>query len=302
MIQRLCVIGVGLIGGSMAKAARSRGLCREIVGLDTDPDNLARALALGVIDEGYDIQENGTIGKLATGADWVVIATPPGASLKIFRDLQSAWSQDTIYTDVGSIKGKVIAAAESVFGEVPANFVPAHPIAGAERSGVEAASTDLYQDKRVILTPVATTNPDAVRAVEGFWTSLGALVSLMEPLHHDQVFAATSHLPHVLAYALVHMLGRKDEQEEIFQYAGAGFRDFTRIASSNPEMWRDICLLNGGQIIPLLSGMGDELKKVSGLMEQNTDESAENLLVYFAEARNARQRFLSQSLHDLGSN
>jgi prephenate dehydrogenase len=301
MIQRLCVIGVGLIGGSMAKAARSLGLCREIVGLDTDPDNLARALALGVIDEGYDIQENGAIGKLATGADWVVIATPPGASLKTFRDLQSAWSQDTIYTDVGSIKGKVIAAAESVFGEVPANFVPGHPIAGAERSGVEAASTDLYQDKRVILTPVATTNPDAVRAVEGFWTALGALVSLMEPLHHDQVFAATSHLPHVLAYALVHMLGRKDEQEEIFQYAGAGFRDFTRIASSNPEMWRDICLLNGEQIIPLLSGMGDELKKVSSLMENSTAESAKNLLVYFAEARDARQRFLNQSSSDIGS-
>jgi prephenate dehydrogenase len=148
--------------------------------------------------------------------------------------------------------------------------------------------------KRVILTPTSATAPYALRLVEDFWVSLGALVSLMEPLHHDQVFAATSHLPHVLAYALVHMLGSKDGQEEIFQYAGAGFRDFTRIASSNPAMWRDICLLNSEQIIPLMSSMGDELKKVARLMEQNSVESAENLLLYFAEARNARQRILNQ--------
>jgi prephenate dehydrogenase len=146
----------------------------------------------------------------------------------------------------------------------------------------------------VILTPTSATDPDAVRLVEDFWSALGARVSLMEPLHHDQVFAATSHLPHVLAYALVHMLGSKEGQEEIFQYAGAGFRDFTRIASSNPQMWRDICLLNGGQIIPLLNSMGDELKQVADLMGQNSAKSAEDLLLYFTEARNARQRFLNQ--------
>jgi len=163
---------------------------------------------------------------------------------------------------------------------------------------VDAATADIYLEKRVILTPTLATANHAVRLVEDFWTSLGALVSLMEPLHHDQVFAATSHLPHVLAYALVHMLGRKDGQEEIFQYAGAGFRDFTRIASSNPEMWMDICLLNSEQIIPLMNSMGDELKQVATLMEKNSVESAEKLLFYFAEARNARERFLSRSLPD----
>ncbi len=294
MIQRLCVIGVGLIGGSIAKAARSRGLCREIVGVDSDPQNLTRALELGVINEGFDSTSPANYSQSTEGADWVIIAAPPAASLQTFLDLRKRWSQDTIYTDVGSIKQKVVDAVERVFGEVPANFVPGHPIAGAERSGVEAASKDLFQQKRVILTPVASTSIKAVQAVDEFWTSLGAVVSLMEPLHHDQVFAATSHLPHVLAYALVHMLGRKDEQEEFFQYAGAGFRDFTRIASSNPEMWRDICLLNGEQIIPLLSGMGDELKNMSDLIKNNSTESANNLLLYFAEARNARQRFLNQ--------
>ena len=301
MIQRLCIIGVGLMGGSIAKAVRKLGLCREIVGVDADTENLARALELGVIDAGFEAKARGDFAKAAKGSDWVVIATPVGASVQIFLDLQTVWSAGAIYTDVGSIKQSVIWAAKQTFGKVPANFVPGHPIAGAERSGVDAATDDLYFGKRVILTPTTETASSAVRLVEDFWASLGALVSLMDPLHHDQVFAATSHLPHVLAYALVHMLGRKDEQEEIFQYAGAGFRDFTRIASSNPEMWRDICHLNREQIIPLLKAMGEELMQVANLMEQNSVESAENLLVYFADARNARQRFLTQSLPELGS-
>jgi prephenate dehydrogenase len=296
MIQRLCVIGIGLMGGSIAKAARERGLCREIVGVDADPENLGRALELGVIDVGFEAKEGGGVSTGAGGADWVVIATPVGACLQIFDDLRPVWSADAIYTDVGSIKQNVIEAARQALGKLPANFVPVHPIAGAERSGVEAALVDLYQDKRVILTPTSATDPDAVRRVEDFWVALGARVSLMEPLHHDQVFAATSHLPHVLAYAFVHLLGNMGGQEEIFQYAGAGFRDFTRIASSNPLMWRDICLLNGEQIVPLLNSMGDELKRVASLMGQNSATSAEDLMRYFTEARSARQRFLAQSL------
>ncbi len=293
MIQRLCVIGTGLIGGSIAMAARQRELCREIVGVDANSANLAKALELGVIDVGFDAQTPGECGKGAEGADWVLIAAPVGTVSGIFSELKPQWSMETVYTDVGSVKQGVIGAAETVFGQVPANFVPGHPIAGAERSGVEAASAMLYLNKRVILTPTALTDPEAVRRVQDFWASLGALVSLMEPKHHDEVFAATSHLPHVLAYALVHLLERKNEQEEIFQYAGAGFRDFTRIASSNPVMWRDICQLNREQIIPLLNLMGDELNQVASLMGQDSNESAENLLLYFAEARNVRQRFLN---------
>ena len=293
MIQRLCVIGTGLIGGSIALAARQRELCREIIGVDADPANLAKALELGVIDVGFDAKIPGECAKAASGSDWVMIAAPVGTVPGIFCELKPLWSMETVYTDVGSVKQGVIEAAETVFGQVPANFVPGHPIAGAERSGVESASAELYLDKRVILTPTSFTDPEAVLRVQEFWASLGALVSLMEPKHHDEVFAATSHLPHVLAYALVHLLERKNEQEEIFQYAGAGFRDFTRIASSNPVMWRDICQLNREQIIPLLNLMGEELKEVASLMGQDSNESAENLLLYFAEARNARQRFLN---------
>lgn len=301
MIRKLCLIGVGLIGGSIAKALRASGQCLDIIGADADSENLDRALEKGVIDVGFDSKIAGNCAKAAQGADWVVLAMPVGASFDIFSDLKPVWSQEAIYTDVGSIKQGIVSAAERVFGKIPANFVPGHPIAGAERSGVDAARAELFRDKRVILTPMPVTSPDAVQSVHQFWTSLGASVSLMEPLHHDQVFAATSHLPHILAYALVHMLGRMDEQEEIFQYAGAGFRDFTRIASSNALMWRDICQSNSEQIVPLLLSMGNELKQVAGLMKLDSVESAEKLLAYFAESRNARQRFLEQTLPSKGS-
>jgi len=187
----------------------------------------------------------------------------------------------------------VTDALQEAFDAVPANFVPGHPIAGAERSGVESSDGGLYRDKRVILTPLPETDGGVLRRVEAFWAGIGAKVSLMTPEHHDEVFAATSHLPHVLAYALVHMLGKKDEQQELFQYAGAGFRDFTRIASSNPRMWKDICLLNRLQILPLIEDLRQELEAFSALLEGDAAEAG--LLAYFSDARDARQRFLSQS-------
>jgi len=293
MIERLCVIGVGLIGGSIAKAAREQGLCREIVGVDADGGNLAQALATGVIDVGFDSGQAGEIAKASKGADWVVIATPVGALRQVFEELKPVWSGRAVYTDVGSTKSSVVCAARQAFGAAPPNFVPGHPIAGAERSGVEAADGGLYRGKRVILTPVPETDGEVLRRVEAFWSAIGAKVSLMTPEHHDEVFAATSHLPHVLAYALVHMLGRKDEKQEIFQYAGAGFRDFTRIASSNPRMWKDICVDNRQQILPLIEGLQQELTVLSDLLK--SDAAEERLLAYFRESRDARERFLSQS-------
>ncbi|CAG0990892.1 partial prephenate dehydrogenase [Anaerolineae bacterium] len=291
MIDRLCVIGVGLIGGSIAMAARGQGLCREIVGVDADGLNLGKALELGVIDSGLDAGQAGGIAKAAQGADWVVIATPVGTLRWVFEELKPVWSGQAVYTDAGSTKLSVVQALQEVFEAVPSNFVPGHPIAGAERSGVEASTSTLYRGKQVVLTPLLETDDAVLAKVEAFWAAMGADVSLMTPGHHDEMFAATSHLPHVLAYALVHMLGRKDEQEEIFQYAGAGFRDFTRIASSSPKMWGDICMANRSQIIPLLASLGEELKQVSALME---NPSPEALFKYFAEARDARQRFLYQ--------
>ncbi len=286
MIERLCIIGVGLIGGSVARAARAKGLCREIVGVDANADNLRKASVWGVIDAGFS-----DVAKGAANADVVMIATPVGSFDAIFGALKSVWSTRVVVTDAGSTKCSVIESAERVFGEVPGNFVPGHPIAGAERSGVEASTVDLFQGKRVILTPLETTSPSAIKRVESLWRSMGAKVSQMEPAHHDEVLAATSHLPHVLAFALTNMLGKKDEQREIFQFAAGGFRDFTRIASSDPKMWLDICLANRREIVPLIHQFREELSRVAGLISRG---AADELYALFADARGARQRFLDQ--------
>jgi prephenate dehydrogenase len=284
MIDQLCVIGVGLIGGSVAKAAKLRGVARQIVGVDCDKDNLARALKSNVVDL--------TALDPAAGArqsDFVLIATPVGATESIVDQLRCVWSEATVYTDVGSTKNNVVEAVNRIFGYMPANFVPAHPIAGAERTGVEASTPDLFEGKRIIVTPATSTSTDAVSRVETFWRALGGKVSQMTCEHHDQVLGATSHLPHVLAFALTAMLGQKDQQQEIFQYAAGGFRDFTRIASSDPKMWLDICLANRKALVPLIEQYRDVLHSVAALIEA---QSGEELYALFEEARDARQRFL----------
>lgn len=288
MFDRLCIIGVGLIGGSIARAARLKGLSQTIVGFGRPEDlaNLQTAKQLGVIDEYYlDLAE------AVKNVDCVVIATPVASIKAIFTLLQPLWSAQTIYTDVGSTKGSVLVAAEQVFGEVPPNLVPAHPIAGAEQSGVEASLDDLFVGKRLIITPTDNTSPQALQVIKTLWEKLGSLVSVMDAKHHDGVLAATSHLPHLLAFALVDMLGRKDEQNEIFKYAAGGFRDFTRIASSDPTMWLDICLANRDELIPLI----EELKTELGVI-QNTlqNQNGQQLFQTFTYAKNARQRFLDQ--------
>lgn len=286
MIRRLCLIGAGLIGGSLALALRRRGLVGEIIGVDTDPRNLARARELGIVDRvAPDIQT------AAREADWVAIATPVGAMPGILAALRPVWREEAVYTDTGSTKADVMAALEQEFGAAPANFVPGHPIAGAERSGAEAANPAIFEGKRVILTPVAGTDPRALARVAALWEGIGARVSQMEPRHHDAVLAATSHLPHVLAFVLTAMLGRRDEQQELFQYAAGGFRDFTRIASSDPRMWRDICLANRREIVPLIGQYRETLREAAEIIEGG---DADRLLALFSDARSARQRFLDQ--------
>lgn len=288
MFNRLCIIGVGLIGGSVARAARRHGLARSIVGFGRpqDGNNLETARRLRVIDDFYfDIES------ALQGADGIVIATPVGAIENILALLMPYWSEEAVYTDVGSTKGSVIAAAERVFGRVPENLVPAHPIAGAEHSGVEASVDDLFQSKRLILTPMEHTQTRALQIVIAFWERMGALVSVMDAGHHDAILAATSHLPHILAFALVDLLGRKDEQTEIFKYAAGGFRDFTRIASSDPTMWLDICSANKDQLIPLIQQLKGELDKIERLL---ANDDFPQLFETFTYARNARQRFLDQ--------
>ncbi len=286
MFNKLCIIGLGLIGGSIARAVRQHKLCNTITayGRDEDIDNLLKGKKLDVIDDYYS-----DIGKAVYNADLVVIATPVGTIESVFDLLKPTWSSETIYTDVGSTKTNVINAAKQVFGYLPENFIPAHPIAGAEQSGVEASLADLFVNKRLIITPEEKTNPGLIQKVTLFWEQLGTEVSVMSPEHHDAVFAATSHLPHVLAFTLVNMLGHKDEKSEIFKYAASGFKDFTRIASSDPTMWLDICLANKGEIIPLIEQLQDELDKVQQLLKT---ENKQQLFDAFTYARQSRQRFL----------
>lgn len=288
MFNKICIIGIGLIGGSIARAAREQGLCQNIVafGRKTGIKNLQAAKELGVVDDFFI-----DIGSAVNGADLVIITTPVGAAEHIFGLLKPFWNGRTIYTDGGSTKGSVIAAAKTVFGEVPANFIPAHPIAGAESSGVEASRVDLFNNKRSILTPLNSSNPEAVKKISDFWEGIGATVSIMDVKHHDAVLAATSHLPHLLAFSLVDLLGKKDEQVEIFNYAAGGFKDFTRIASSDPTMWVDICMANKNEIIPLIQQFKAELGKIEQLL---AEEKSQQLFETFTYANQARRRFLKQ--------
>lgn len=286
MFDRLCIIGIGLIGGSIARAARDQGLSREIVawGREKNQPNMQRAVELGVIDAFYT-----DLAAAMAGTDCVIICTPVGSMQAIFEQLKPHWNPNTLYSDAGSTKGSVVEAARAVFGEVPTNLVPAHPIAGAERSGVEASTADLYKNRRLIITPLDNTDPQLVDKLSLFWQRIGSSVAIMSVDHHDTVLAATSHLPHILAFALVGMLGRKDEQREIFKYAAGGFKDFSRIASSDPTMWRDICLANKDELIPLLRQFREELQQVESMLATSQDQA---LFDEFNYAKQARQRFL----------
>lgn len=288
MFNKLCIIGVGLIGGSIARAARKHKLCKEIsaYGREQDSANLLRAQELKVIDSySFDLAE------AVTGADYIVIATPVGAMPVIFKQLAPCWSDEALYMDAGSTKGNVVAALQDVFGFIPTNFIPAHPIAGAENSGVEAALDDLFQNRRLILTPAEQADPDFLCVAQNFWQAIGSDVSLMSVEQHDAVLAATSHLPHILAFSLVDLLGKKDETVDIFKYAAGGFKDFTRIASSDPTMWLDICMANKAHIMPLIQELCMELQGIKQMLEQNQTKELYDTFTY---ARNARQRFLDQ--------
>lgn len=286
MFNNLCIIGVGLIGGSVARAARKHNLCRKITGFgrENDLQNLELAKKLGVIDD-YSINVEAAL----TGVDCIVIATPGGSLEAIFKLLKPFWRDDIICTDVGSTKANVFLAAEQIFGNIPKNLVPAHPIAGAEQSGVIASVDDLFIAKRLIITPNELTDPLAVQRIWSFWEGIGARVVAMDANYHDAILAATSHLPHIVAFAMVDLLGHKDEQSAIFQYAAGGFRDFTRIASSDPTMWLDICMANKHEIVPLIDELKDELTKIQQCLQNNDQQK---LLNTFNYAGQARQRFL----------
>lgn len=283
MIKRLCIIGVGLIGGSLARALKRAAYCAEVVGCGRDQVQLQRALELGVIDR-YERDP----ARAVHGADVIVLAVPLGAMESVMRAIAGHVRQDAIITDVGSAKGGVVTAAQAAFGAVPECFVPGHPIAGTEKSGVEASYADLYQGRRVILTPLAHTAAGALASVREMWEQAGAEVVEMDVAHHDEVLAATSHLPHMLAFALVDTLARMHEKAEIFRYAAGGFRDFTRIASSDPVMWRDICLANSDAIAAMIDRFQGDLV---GLREAIVRGDGKVIEEIFTRAKAARDRY-----------
>ena len=282
MIDRLCIIGVGLIGGSLAIALRNAGGVGEIVGCSRGHANLERAKVLGIIDR-FDTD----VASAVAGADVVVVASPLGTVRGLFAAMKDRLAPQAVITDVGSAKRCVIEDARAVFGEVPAGLVPGHPIAGTENSGVDAAFGELFRDHRVILTPVTETDPAALHQIEAMWRTTGADVVMLDADYHDQVLAATSHLPHVLAYTLVDTLGRMDQHEEIFRFAAGGFRDFTRIASSDPTMWHDICLANRTALVSVLERFGAQL---ASTIEQVRAGDGESIKALFSHAKTLRDQ------------
>jgi len=284
VIRRLAIIGVGLIGGSLARALRAAGQVEQVVGCGRGEANLRRGLDLGVIDSyTHDVVE------AVRGADMVFVSVPLGAMRGVFEQMHGHLAEDAVVTDGGSAKGSVINDFYAVCSGHTTQFVPGHPIAGTEHNGVEASFAELYQDRRVIITPTAASSSDAVRRVTEMWSHTGAEVVEMAVDHHDRVLAATSHLPHMLAFGLVDALARMEEHEEIFRYAAGGFRDFTRIASSNPTMWRDICISNGAALSRMISNFAEELQALADSVEQG---DGERLLEIFQRAKDARDAYV----------
>lgn len=286
VFSKVVVAGVGLIGGSFARALRRAGAASRIVGVGRSAASLQTALSLGVIDE---VASDWALA--LAGADLLVLAAPVGQTEAILRAAAPHLEVQTVITDAGSTKRDVVAAFEAVLSASQLQqVVPAHPIAGAEKSGVEAASAALFDSRRVVMTPLSTSRPEAVAAVRAAWEACGAQVSEMSPAEHDAVFAAVSHLPHVLAYALVDDFCSRDNAAQLFDFAGGGFRDFTRIASSNPEMWRDICLANRDALLSEIDRFDAELARLRGLVA--TGDGA-GLGALFARARDARDAWLA---------
>ena len=284
--ENVVILGLGLIGGSLARALRNSGFSKRFIGYGHRRPSLERGVELGVIDE-FTLDLDEAIER----ADILVIATPTLVASDMLSEILprlEGRANTPVITDVASVKGSLQRTAESLCGKMPAKLVLAHPIAGSERSGVNASTEDLFVNHRVILTPVEGNDAAAVELVRQMWLSTGADVVDMDVDRHDAVLAATSHLPHVLAYALVDALAQSEAGEEVFQFAAGGFRDFTRIASSDPVMWKDIALANKSALldaIDLFSG------RLAVLRDDVEKERGAQLLETFSRAKAARDEF-----------
>jgi len=284
--KKIVIFGVGLIGGSFAMALRKVRGVDLVVGFGRSEQPLANSLHLGIIDRiGKDIAAE------LGDADLVLLATPVGQLPELMARIAPHIGKKTLVTDCGSTKGDVVREAYTRLGGKIAQFVPAHPIAGAEQSGASAARSDLFQWKKVVLTPLPENNAESVARVRHAWELCGAMVSELTPAQHDEVFAAVSHLPHLLAFALVHDLAQRENQQLLLSFAASGFRDFTRIAASSPEMWRDICLSNRDALLKELQIYIAELTRMSAALEQNDAAMLEQT---FSDAQQLRTNWKVQ--------
>ncbi|MFW5825147.1 MAG: bifunctional prephenate dehydrogenase/3-phosphoshikimate 1-carboxyvinyltransferase [Marinobacter sp.] len=282
LFRRMAVIGLGLIGGSLSAAARRSGQVGEVLAADRSDEELALGVELGVIDG------HGAIADIVAGADLVVIAVPVRATRTVLEQVRPHLADGAVLTDVGSTKASFVQAVHEVLGGWPPRVIPGHPIAGSEKNGVRAARADLFADHKVILTPPDDVDPDAQARLTALWQSCGATVLTMGVARHDEVLAATSHLPHLIAFSLVDTLAGEDQNMEIFRYAAGGFRDFTRIAASDPVMWHDIFLSNREAILRVVDHFNDDLAR---LRQAIADEDGAALLRVFTRARAARNHF-----------
>ena len=278
--KKIVIFGAGLIGGSFALALRKANAVTEVVGFGRSVATLQQAQQLGILNRiGSDLAAE------LGDADIVLLATPVGQMANLMARIAPHLGAQTLVTDGGSTKCDVVAAARVNLGNKLAQFIPAHPIAGAEKTGPDAAQADLYQGKKVVLTPLPENSPDAVARVRKAWELCGAVVSELTPEQHDEVFAAVSHLPHLLSFALVHDLAQRENRDLLLSFAASGFRDFTRIAASSPEMWRDICMANRDALMRELKQYADELYALFQALENNDAAKLEEV---FAEARKVR--------------
>ena len=283
MFNRVVIVGVGLIGGSFARALRAAGAVTTLVGVGRSLDATARALELGIVDE------VATIDVALQGADLVLIAAPVAQTGRILASMLPYLEPHTIITDAGSTKNDVAQAARAALGERVGQFVPGHPIAGRESNGPDAAIVDLYHGKKTVLTPMPENAASDVARVAAAWMACGAVIHHLTPQEYDKVFASVSHLPHLLAYALVNDIAGKPHAELLFQYAASGFRDFTRIAGSSPEMWRDITLANQSA---LLAELDAYLAQLAGLRAMLAARDGAGIEAVYANAQRARCRWI----------
>ncbi|VVE09005.1 prephenate dehydrogenase [Pandoraea fibrosis] len=279
-LNKLVICGVGLIGGSLARALKAAGTVKEVVGVGRSEASLARACELGVIDRAAV-----SMADAVAGADVVVLAAPVAQTPALFAAIRPHLAGHTIVTDAGSTKTDAVTAAKAALGDEAWRFVPGHPIAGAELSGVDAAKVDLYRDRRVVLCPQPANRSEDVALVRAMWEATGARVSEMSETQHDRVFASVSHLPHVLSYALIAQILEAPDAALKFGFAGGGFRDFTRIAASNPEMWRDICVANREALLAELDGYLATLGTLRELIDAGDGAGLEAVFARTSQAR-----------------